>query len=159
MRLIARGKTALRDLKALFEKVDINKDGKLSREEIAALFETQGLEIPEDEMKQLFNSFDSDNNGVIEVEEFTQHLKFPCRESYNLILEETWRKLCSGTDVPVLYIDDVKKFARVSNHHDFDEFAHACTTSGNEMQKTKFMEYYSWINWEGEDDLQEFLNN
>jgi len=51
----------------LFTELDTNEDGKLDREEVSAYFTKMGSEMPED----LWDSEDSDKDGVISWEEFT----------------------------------------------------------------------------------------
>ena len=51
----------------LFELLDEDRDGKLTKEEIEAFFKNQGAEMPAD----LWESEDKDKDGYVSWEEFT----------------------------------------------------------------------------------------
>ena len=63
-------KGQLNKLKKIFYKIDLNLDGKLSREELTTAFKEAGMEMPKEELNKVMESIDFDGNGYIEYEEF-----------------------------------------------------------------------------------------
>ncbi|KAG2666380.1 hypothetical protein I3760_15G057000 [Carya illinoinensis] len=55
------------ELKAIFEKHDDNKDGKLSRSEVQAAFQELGSRWPWFRAKDGFRHADQDKNGYIDI--------------------------------------------------------------------------------------------
>ena len=63
-------KTHLDKLKKVFLKMDLNFDGKISKEELYYAYKNEGINIENDELDKIIESIDLDNNGYIEYEEF-----------------------------------------------------------------------------------------
>ena len=63
-------KGQLNKLKKIFYKIDLNLDGKLSKEELLFAFKEAGMEMPKEELDKVMESIDFDGNGYIEYEEF-----------------------------------------------------------------------------------------
>ena len=63
-------KGQLNKLKKIFYKIDLNLDGKLSKEELLTAFKEAGMEMPKEELDKVMESIDFDGNGYIEYEEF-----------------------------------------------------------------------------------------
>ena len=63
-------KGQLNKLKKIFYKIDLNLDGKLSKEELYTAFKEAGMEMPKEELDKVVESIDFDGNGYIEYEEF-----------------------------------------------------------------------------------------
>jgi len=57
-------------MRAVFEKMDVNFDGKLTREEIINGFREMEIENPEAEADKIFEQADTDGNGFIEFTEW-----------------------------------------------------------------------------------------
>lgn len=59
-------------LEALFEKLDANHDGKLSREEFAKLAELRGGKLKDhpDRVEKLFNRLDANGDRFLSLDEF-----------------------------------------------------------------------------------------
>mmetsp|Transcript_29657 Transcript_29657/g.45208 ORF Transcript_29657/g.45208 Transcript_29657/m.45208 type:complete len:137 (+) Transcript_29657:1277-1687(+) len=57
-------------MRAIFEKMDKNFDGKLTREEIVAGFIDMEIDNPEQEAENIFQQADMDGNGFIEFTEW-----------------------------------------------------------------------------------------
>ena len=61
----------MRELANVFESLDLNHDGKLSKEELIAGYITQmGPAAAEQEAERVMNSVDIDHNGKIDYSEF-----------------------------------------------------------------------------------------
>ena len=63
-------KIYLDKLKKVFFKMDLNFDGKISKEELYYAYKNEGINIDNDELDKIIESIDFDNNGYIEYEEF-----------------------------------------------------------------------------------------
>ena len=63
-------KEHLQKLRNIFYKIDLNMDGKLSREELYFAYKEAGIEIDKEELNKIMKSIDFDGNGFIEYEEF-----------------------------------------------------------------------------------------
>ena len=63
-------KEQLNKLKKIFYKIDLNLDGKLSKEELYTAFKEAGMEMEKDQLNKVIESIDFDGNGYIEYEEF-----------------------------------------------------------------------------------------
>ena len=63
-------KLELNKLKKIFYKIDLNLDGKLSKDELFIAFKEAGMEMKNDQLNKVIESIDFDGNGYIEYEEF-----------------------------------------------------------------------------------------
>ena len=63
-------KEELKKLRKIFYKIDLNLDGKLSKEELFLAYKEAGIKINKEELEKLINLIDFDGNGSIEYEEF-----------------------------------------------------------------------------------------
>ena len=63
-------KEQLNKLTKIFNKIDLNLDGKLSKEELLMAYKEAGIEVQKENIDHLINSIDFDKNGYIGYEEF-----------------------------------------------------------------------------------------
>ena len=63
-------KEELKKLRKIFYKIDLNLDGKLSKEEMYLAYQEAGIDINKEELEKIMKSIDFDGNGSIEYEEF-----------------------------------------------------------------------------------------
>ena len=63
-------KVELNKLKKIFYKIDLNLDGKLSKDELYEAYKEAGMEMENDQLNKVIESIDFDGNGFIEYEEF-----------------------------------------------------------------------------------------
>lgn len=57
-------------MRAIFEKIDVDFDGKLTKEEVIEGFKALEVANPEEEANEIFKIADIDNNGTIEFSEW-----------------------------------------------------------------------------------------
>lgn len=62
------------ELETLFSELDINKDGKISREELEEFLTKGGEPFDENEINQVFHEFDVDEDGMLSLQELTEAL-------------------------------------------------------------------------------------
>ena len=58
------------EMERVFRKFDANGDGRISRAELAALFESVGHAVTDDEVSRMMEEADSDGDGYISLAEF-----------------------------------------------------------------------------------------
>ena len=63
-------KEELKKLRKIFYKIDLNLDGKLSKEELYVAYQEAGINISKEELDNIIKTIDFDGNGSIEYEEF-----------------------------------------------------------------------------------------
>ena len=63
-------KEELNRLKKIFYKIDLNLDGKLTKDELFVAFKEAGMEMKNSQLNKVIESIDFDGNGSIEYEEF-----------------------------------------------------------------------------------------
>ena len=63
-------KEHLQKLRNIFYKIDLNMDGKLSKEELYTAYKEAKIDITKEELNKIIKFIDFDGNGYIEYEEF-----------------------------------------------------------------------------------------
>ena len=63
-------KDELKKLRKIFYKIDLNLDGKISKEELYIAYKEAGMNLTKQELNKIMDSIDFDGNGSIEYEEF-----------------------------------------------------------------------------------------
>ena len=63
-------KTQIDRIKKIFLAIDLNFDGKISKEELLYAYQTNGIKVSKEQLNEIIRSIDSDNNGFLEYEEF-----------------------------------------------------------------------------------------
>jgi calcium-dependent protein kinase len=61
-------KEELKRLRQIFYKIDLNLDGKISKEELYLAYKDAGIQISKEELEKIIKSIDFDGNGSIEHE-------------------------------------------------------------------------------------------
>ena len=56
--------------KKIFLSIDLNFDGKISKEELLSAYKNNGIIVDQSQLNEIIKAIDSDNNGFIEYEEF-----------------------------------------------------------------------------------------
>uniref|UniRef100_A0ACD5WL22 Uncharacterized protein n=1 Tax=Avena sativa TaxID=4498 RepID=A0ACD5WL22_AVESA len=63
-------RTAEEDMERVFRKFDANGDGRISRPELATLFQSVGHAATDDELSRMMAEADADGDGFISLDEF-----------------------------------------------------------------------------------------
>ena len=70
-----------KELQHLFQTIDYNHDGKISREELRSALRTAGLTVPNSSLDNFFSEVDTNNDGVISFEEWRYVCGSACNEN------------------------------------------------------------------------------
>lgn len=150
---LSRGATGILGLGRMFRRMDDDGNKQLSEEEFLKGLKDTGMEITDEEAKQLFDSFDSDNSGGVNMTEFLVAIRPPMSESRKRVVEEAFKKMDRTKDGE-LTIDDIKHVYNVKNHPRY--------ISGEESEDTilnKFLANFEQdATQDGHVTSEEFLN-
>jgi len=145
------GYTGFRGIRRMLNKFDRNKNGELSRDEIREGLEMYGLTLSDEEALIVFEHFDRDRSGQLELEEFIAGVRGPMNDR-RLKLVTTAYALLSKHFHGVLTLQDVKSA--------YDASQHPAVLMGERMEKEVHTEFIS--TWEDDEDglitLDEFVS-
>lgn len=79
------------DLEAVFDYMDANKDGRISAEELQKSFMTLGEQLSDEEAEAAVRLSDTDGDGMLDFEEFTQLIKADDEEEKKIELKEAFK--------------------------------------------------------------------
>ena len=65
----------LKEAKEAFDRFDINKDGRITVDELRQVFSELGVNLTETEGKNMIAKVDENKNGTVEFEEFLLLMK------------------------------------------------------------------------------------
>ncbi|XP_013137102.1 PREDICTED: calcyphosin-like protein [Papilio polytes] len=153
----SRGATGILVLARIFRSID---DGshKLSKEKFIGVLQKTNLEMTQEESEELFNKFDTDNSGSVNLDEFIKELRPPMSESRRAVVERSFKKL-DKTGEGLLSVEDIRRVYSMEAHPRYmsgEETADVVMTrflanfepdgdSGGTVTLEEFMNYYSGI--------------
>jgi solute carrier family 25 phosphate transporter 23/24/25/41 len=86
-----------KELHHLFQTIDYNRDGKISKDELRSALRTAGLTVPNSNLDKFFSEVDTNNDGTISFEEWRYvlsqfgHHKSICASEFGL-----WHHIVEG---------------------------------------------------------------
>ena len=90
-----------------FHEADTNSDGQLNRPEFLNLLKSFGIELGTDDLSMLLKQLDTDNDGMISFQEFTN---ICIGESFQkLTMPRSWRRGCLDRRASVATMDGLSK--------------------------------------------------
>ncbi|XP_023166670.1 calcyphosin-like protein isoform X2 [Drosophila hydei] len=112
---LSRGATGILGLGRAFRAMDDDGSKALNEEEFISGIHDIGLNVTDDEIKQMFNTFDEDGSGSINMTEFLLKLRPPMSQSRISIIEQAFNKMDKNGD-GVITLVDLKNVYSVKEH-------------------------------------------
>jgi len=112
---LSRGPTGILALGRLFRRMDEDGEQQLTEEVFLAGLRKTGMDITEEEAVAMFNKFNTNNHGRLNMEEFLIAICPPMSYSRIKIMEEAFNKIDKTGD-GVVTLDDLKNVYSVKGH-------------------------------------------
>nr|NP_788664.2 uncharacterized protein Dmel_CG10126, isoform B [Drosophila melanogaster]AAO41493.2 uncharacterized protein Dmel_CG10126, isoform B [Drosophila melanogaster]ACT88132.1 GH08978p [Drosophila melanogaster] len=112
---LSRGATGILGLGRAFRAMDDDGSKALNEEEFITGIRDTGLDVSEEEIKQMFATFDEDGSGSINMTEFLLKLRPPMPQSRLNIIDQAFNKMDRDED-GVITIQDLKNVYSVKEH-------------------------------------------
>lgn len=115
---IARGARGIIGLKRTFKIMDDNRDRKLTKEELKNGLEEYGLSLEDEEIEEIFQTFDIDENGTVIFDEFLRGVRPPMPDCRVELIEAAFEKL-DKTGEGIVTVEDLHGVYDASQHPKF----------------------------------------
>jgi len=107
-----KGPTGILSLGRMFRRLDDEGNKQLTHDQFIKGIRDAGVEMTHEEANELFEIFDDDNSGVINMGEFLVELRPPVPESRQKVIDEAFNKIAK-TGEGVVSLDELKHIYNV----------------------------------------------
>eukprot|EP01063_Lacrimia_lanifica_P014764 TRINITY_DN21312_c0_g1_i1.p1 TRINITY_DN21312_c0_g1~~TRINITY_DN21312_c0_g1_i1.p1 ORF type:complete len:415 (+),score=158.73 TRINITY_DN21312_c0_g1_i1:72-1316(+) len=145
------GSTGFRGIRHILTRFDINKNGKLSNDEVREGLEMYGLRLSDEEAQIVFEHFDRNRSGQVDLDEFIAGVRGPMNDR-RLKLTTTAYGLLDKNFDGVVTLSDIKMA--------YDASQHPAVLMGTKNEEDVLAEFMH--TWDEDDDglitLDEFVS-
>ncbi|XP_076902067.1 putative calcium-binding protein CML16 [Bidens hawaiensis] len=128
----------LKQLRDIFTRFDLDKDGSLTHLEVAALLRSLGLKPSGEQIHKLFNNMDSDGSGTMEFVELVNCMSSQMtsddiliNQSQLLEIFKTFDRDGSGFTTPSELAKSMTKMGQPLSYRELTEMVRAADTDGD----------------------------
>ncbi|KAI1732083.1 EF hand domain-containing protein [Ditylenchus destructor] len=131
------------ELSDTFDLLDMDRDGRLNRQEIGALLRAVNMEPTRKELDFIFSEMDRDQSGKINKESFVNYLRSPPINRITIgELEKHFKEFDSDGDGAITEDELSKILEKMADLHDPDVIAELFrATDTNERGRISFHEF------------------
>ncbi|XP_076810495.1 calcyphosin-like protein [Clavelina lepadiformis] len=115
LKCLARGATGIKDLGRTFRMMDRDRSKKLDFDEFKKGISNYGLDMEPNELTNMFQAFDVDNTGKINIREFLVKLRPPLSISRQTAIQKAFQTV-DRTGDGVITIDDLRRVYNAKQH-------------------------------------------
>ncbi|CAK8696234.1 unnamed protein product [Clavelina lepadiformis] len=115
LKCLARGATGIKGLGRSFRIMDDDRSKKLDFDEFKKGISNCGLDMEPNELTYMFQAFDEDNTGKINIDEFLVKLRPPLSISRQTVIQKAFQR-ADRTGDGVITTDDLRGVYNVKQH-------------------------------------------
>ncbi|CAG0887514.1 unnamed protein product [Cyprideis torosa] len=115
LQLLARGSSGILGFGRVFRRMDDDTNKTLNEEEFAKGIKESGVDLTNEEQKEIFSRFDKDGSGGINFDEFLVGIRPPLSKSRLTVIDMAFKKM-DATGDGVVTVDDLRKTYSVKSN-------------------------------------------
>ncbi|XP_038048553.1 calcyphosin-like protein [Patiria miniata] len=117
-KLLERNVNSFKRLGRKFRIMDDDRSGSLNQEEFVKGVRDMGVDMSQDEIKNIFGTLDKDGSGTLSIDEFLETLAPPLNATRKDIIKQAFAKFDKTGD-EIVTVADLKGIYNVRCHPDF----------------------------------------
>jgi len=163
---LQRGANGILGLGKAFRIMDDNRSGDLTFQEFVNGMRDMGLNLSDDEIRQMFQQFDTDGSGNIHYNEFLKAVRPPLNKNRLNLIDMAFKKLDKTGDGIVTF-EDLKGTYNIQSHPEYQngqktekelfqgflkKFEEGGSIDG-QLTREEFTDYYSGVSASIDEDI------